>query len=36
MVKGERDSALGIFIIWSMVSGVMMKRVSSDDEMMAL
>jgi hypothetical protein len=36
MVKGEKDSTLGICIIWSMVSGVMVKRVSPDDETMAL
>jgi hypothetical protein len=35
-VKGEGDSALGICIIWSMASGVIVKRVSPDKETMAL
>jgi hypothetical protein len=36
MVKGEKDSSLGICIIWSMVSGVMVNRVSPDDETITL
>jgi hypothetical protein len=36
MVKGEKDLDLGICIIWSMVFGVMLKRVSLDDEMITL
>jgi len=36
MEKGERESDLGIYIIWLIVSGLMVKRVSPDDETMAL
>jgi hypothetical protein len=36
MVRGEGDSALDICIIRSMASGVIVKRVSPDDETMAL
>jgi hypothetical protein len=35
MVKVEEDLALGICIIWSMDSGVIVKRVSPDDETIA-
>jgi hypothetical protein len=33
-LKGEADSALGICIIWSMVSGVMRKRISPYEDIM--
>jgi hypothetical protein len=35
-LKGEGDSALGICNIWSMVSDVMRKIISPDEDIMAL
>jgi hypothetical protein len=35
-LKGEAESAQDIYIIWSMVSGVMRKRISLDEDTMAL
>jgi hypothetical protein len=35
-LKGAGDSALGICIIWSMVSDVMRKRISLDEDIMSL
>jgi hypothetical protein len=36
MVKGEKDSTLVICNIWSMASGVIVNRVSLEDETIAL
>jgi hypothetical protein len=35
-LKGEADLARDICIIWSMVSDVMRKRISPDEDTMAL